>query len=62
MVTCHGLLINGEKAYSVATPGRMITQDERLTLRNFLTEVPMCFMNRESVIGLRPWVSSRMGI
>ena len=61
-VTCHGLLIKGEKAYSVASPSRKITQEEGLTLRNLLTEVPMCFMNRESVIGLRAWVSSRMGI
>jgi hypothetical protein len=64
MVTCHGLLIKGEEAYSVATASRMISQDEGLTLRlrNLLTEVPMCFMNRASVIGLRAWVSSRMGI
>lgn len=51
-VTCHGLLIDGEDAYSVATPSPVIKQ-KRLTSRNFLTDVPMCFMNRESVIGFR---------
>jgi hypothetical protein len=61
-VTCHGLLIKEEDAYSVATPSRMIMQDEGLTLRNLLTEVPTCFMNRASVIGFRSWVSSLVGI
>jgi hypothetical protein len=61
-VTRHGLLIKGEEACSVTIPNRMIAQDEGLTLRNLLTDVPMCFINRESVIGFRAWVSSRMGI
>jgi len=61
-VTCHGLLIKGKEAYLVATPDRMVSHDEGLTLRNLLTEVPMCFMNRASVIGFRAWVSSRVGI
>ena len=62
MVTCNRLLIKGEEAYSVASPGRVITQEKGLTLRNLFTDVPMCFINRESVIGLRAWVSSLMGI
>jgi hypothetical protein len=50
MVTCHGFLIKGKEAWSVAT---LISHDEGLTLRNLLTEVPMCFKNRASVIGFR---------
>jgi hypothetical protein len=64
MVTCHGLLIKGEESYSVASPSRTISHDEGLTLRliNLLIEVPMCFINRASVIGFRAWVSSLAGI
>ena len=37
-------------------------RSKKLTLRNLLTEVPTCRMNRPRVIGFRKYVSSRVGI